>query len=109
MLDRKKVIEGLKCCKPAWFTVENCVDEHCPYNCYGHNATTGCVDHLIDDVLELLKEQEPVSVAGPDNYEEYWDREAICPDCGTHWMSYDKNGKRITKYCPGCGRLVKWQ
>lgn len=59
--------------------------------------------------LELLKEQEPVSVAGPDNYEEYWDREAICPDCGTHWMSYDKNGKRITKYCPGCGRLVKWQ
>lgn len=58
MPDRQKVIKGLECCKPAWFTVKNCTDESCPYNCYGHEFT-GCVDHLIDDALELLKEQEP--------------------------------------------------
>lgn len=38
----------------------------------------------IDDALELLEEHEPVSVVGSNSYEEYWDREAICPDCGTH-------------------------
>ena len=57
--------------------------------------------------IALLKEQEPVSIVRSNSYEEYWDREAICPDCGTHWMSYDENEKRITKYCPGCGRKVK--
>lgn len=99
MADREKVIKGLKIhTKPN----SRCVG--CPYPNNGL-----CGDQLYMDALVLLKEQEPVSVAGPDNYEEYWDREAICPDCGTHWMSYDKNGKRITKYCPGCGRLVKWQ
>lgn len=59
MADRQKVIKGLECCKPAWFTVKNCADECCPYNCYGHNEIAGCVDHLIDDALALLKEQEP--------------------------------------------------
>lgn len=64
---------------------------------------------IIEDAIAMLKEQEAVSVAGPNSYEEYWDREAICPDCGTHWMSYGEDGKRVTKYCPGCGRPVKWK
>ena len=56
MTDRESVIIGLQNCKPSWFTVENCSDDPCPYNRFGHEDG-GCVDHLIDDVLELLKEQ----------------------------------------------------
>ena len=57
MADRKKVIKGLQNCRPSWFTVEKCSDDSCPYNQFGHEDG-GCVDHLIDDALELLKEQE---------------------------------------------------
>ena len=56
MTDRESVIIGLQNCRPSWFTVEKCSDDSCPYNQFGHEDG-GCVDHLIDDVLELLKEQ----------------------------------------------------
>ena len=102
MDDREKIAKGIKFCKTS-STCVGCVyaeqmrpESHLNLEC-----------KLQDDVLEMLKEQEPVSVAGPDSYEEYWDREAICPDCGTHWMSYNENRERVTKYCPGCGRPVK--
>jgi len=60
MIDRDEVIKGLRCCKPSFFTVANCVDDLCPYNCYGHEAE-GCVDHLIEDAILLLEEHDPAS------------------------------------------------
>ena len=57
MPDRESVIIGLQNCRPSWFTVEKCSDDSCPYNQFGHEDG-GCVEHLIDDALELLKYQE---------------------------------------------------
>jgi hypothetical protein len=94
--DREKVIEGLKCCKPAWFTVANCADEHCPYDCYGHNEVNGCVDHLIDDALELLKEQEAVEPIERNGF--YY-----CGACRYALMTNHQ------KYCSDCGKKVKWE
>ena len=54
----EKVIKGLECCKPEWFDSYKCKGD-CPYDKYGHNEGTGCVEHLIDDALSLLKAQEP--------------------------------------------------
>jgi len=100
MTDREKVIKGLECCKPAWFTVANCADEHCPYDCYGHNEVNGCVDHLIDDALELLKKQNPASPT--------WEQgEAYCGKCGMRLPR--KRADREINYCGYCGRPVKWQ
>ena len=59
MPDRESVIIGLRSCKPSWFTVEKCNNDSCPYNRFGHEDG-GCVDHLIDDALELLTEQKTV-------------------------------------------------
>lgn len=108
MPDREKVIKGLKCCKPTWFTVTNCADEYCPYNCYGHNETTGCVDHLIDDALELLKGQEQKTVKPIANGDDSW----VCENCGETigWEELNCGGCEKVKYkfCPSCGRKVKW-
>lgn len=56
------------------------------------------------DTLELLKEQEPVTYkvvkAGEKSYPFY---DLVCTGCG------NKTGMRMDwKYCPGCGRVVKW-
>lgn len=105
MADKGKAIKGLECCKPAWFTVTNCANEYCPYNCYGHNEITGCVDHLIDDALELLKEQEAKRVK-TDMY-----GHAYCPQCSTDTSIAVglRRMHRDTRFCPYCGQEVKWE
>lgn len=111
MVDHKKVIKGLECCKPAWFTITNCADDYCPYNCYGHSAVTGCVDHLIDDALELLKEQEPVAHATwlceetSTAYDLYgvktWAAKYKCSKCGSVHRAIEAH--MCYSYCPMCG------
>ena len=50
------------------------------------------------DALELLKEQEPVKP----RYEDYFgNRIARCGYCNGYIVRY--------KYCPGCGKAVKWE
>ena len=54
--------------------------------------------------LELLKEQEPVE---PDKPEEVW----LCGNCGeiVGWDDWIISTDDVRhKYCPGCGRKVKW-
>ena len=60
---------------------------------------------LAEDALALLKEQEPVTYklvkAGENSYPFY---DLVCTGCG------NKTGMRMDwKYCPGCGRAVKWE
>lgn len=101
MADKRKVIEGLKRCKPAWFTTFNCRDEECPYNVYGHECD-GCVDHLIGDTLELL-DGYPRTVL-------YREDGEYCPSCSTvtdRVMGIRKL-QRGTNYCPYCGTAVTW-
>ena len=55
MVDREKVIKGLKCCSAM--SGDEC--RKCPYGheCRGTDLPYG-IPHLSDDALELLKEQE---------------------------------------------------
>lgn len=51
MIDRKKVIKGLTCCRNGFCFA-------CPYN-DGVYGNVDCKQKWADDALELLKEQEP--------------------------------------------------
>ena len=57
--------------------------------------------------LELLEEQE---CEGPliihkDEIDDVYDYIAECPECGMTWAMWHSEKMR---YCPGCGRAVKW-
>ena len=58
------------------------------------------------DILYYLKEQEPVKAVadGEDSY--------MCNNCGTviGWAEWEPGGIEEVKYkfCPECGRPVKW-
>ena len=61
---------------------------------------------IVKDVLELLKEKEPVEpkLVGVNTW--------TCSKCGTllGWEDFSQSGLELIsyKYCPGCGRKVKW-
>lgn len=97
MADRDKVIKGLECC------ILRNPDDHarcsqCPYE-------SNCVNRLKIDALELLKEQdEPlVPIRNADN-------ELLCRNCGVMvgYINRFNNRTLVSKYCPECGRMVKW-
>jgi len=54
-----------------------------------------CKDQLFDNVVALLKEQEPISASCDMD-----GRYLVCGNCG-------KKIGNSTKYCPKCGRAVK--
>ena len=98
MSDREKVIEWLKeiSLRPCDFTTED------------FDVTQ--TEHLADDALALLREQEPVKKepvrfrvcrAGVSNYP-FWD--CVCDGCGYKTSTAHTNWK----YCPVCGLEVKW-
>lgn len=82
-MDRKKVIEGLKCCTSP---VSVCGD--CPY--YDE-----CVE-LKKDALELLK-PVPAEIEGDPH--SWW---YVCGEC--HGAIDNKD-----KFCRHCGKQVKWE
>ena len=100
MADREKVIKALKL---AASLVWNSNEGQCEIM-DSDDALT--VAHAIRDALELLKDQEPVKPIeqGDDSY--------VCDNCGeaVGWdeMECYGIGKIRCKYCPGCGRMVKW-
>ena len=87
MADREKVVHALRVHKIA-----DCDD--CPYYKDKH-----CNEHLIDDALELLKEQEPVKPTRTLSPEGNWWED--CGACDTVLLKW-------YTYCPNCGRKVKW-
>ena len=106
MADREKVIKGLECCfNPHSENSCLCHCSECPYDSQDdNNWTQHCQIKLNMDALKLLKEQEPVTYkvvkAGEKSYPFY---DLVCTGCG------NKTGMRMDwKYCPGCGRVVKW-
>jgi len=98
MSDREKVIKGLECCMS-----EKICNSLCPYR--GQCDDGGYYySKAIEDAIALLKEQEPVTYelvkVGEKNYPFY---NLVCTGCG------NKTGMRMDwKYCPRCGRTVKW-
>lgn len=93
MADREKVI----------YSIERCIC-HVPDACrdcgYDNREYNECVEELLRDALELLKEQEPVKP----KEECLNDVDSIyrCGNCGTHFYY------RQQKYCAICGRMAKW-
>ena len=56
MADREKVMRGAECCTKDVYDPFSC--EECPY--LGHKPTKkGCISVMLEDVIALLKEQEP--------------------------------------------------
>lgn len=116
MPDREKVIKAIKCRRSAHKRCGNpcertggCayaawirdLDGEPYYPCYCD------VERLCDDALALLREQEPQEP----HYCEA-DDSWICGNCG-ETVGYDEfNPGGIdpvrNKYCPECGRKVKW-
>lgn len=104
MADVENVIYAIERC--TCHVPDACRD--CPYDA-GHPYNE-CVEMLLKDVLELLREQEAVKpiepiYQGDDSY--------VCENCGetVGWEEIECYGigKIRYKYCPGCGRAVKWE
>ena len=95
MTDKEKAINDLNTsklilCNSQMITPEMCVR----------------IGQAINNAIALLKEQEPVEAVadGEDSY--------VCSNCGTviGWFELDPGGIEEVKYkfCPECGRMVKW-
>jgi hypothetical protein len=100
MVDREKVLSGLEHCRRGPIGCQ----QECPYT-----SDFGCRSQLAADALELLKDQEAVKpikpiCQGDDSY--------LCDNCGeiVGWEEMACCGidQVKFKYCPGCGRAVKW-
>ena len=107
MTDKEKVINGLEChlaiTNDSLGTVHSCQD--CSYS-----GELNCSTQLIANALELLKEQDAVE---PIRSNESW----YCGHCfervGEMRAYANATGaagiqKVRHKYCPECGRKVKW-
>lgn len=93
MTDKEKVIKGLVCCA----NFAGCAE--CPYDSL--NAPE-CYQTCERDALELLKEREPIE---PKEVKLYPHTIYACGGCGH--MSVGSNDYHA-KFCPECGRGVKW-
>jgi len=92
MADREKVIIEFERCI-GFFSPADTSDDY--FKC------------VCQRVLELLKEQkseEPLIIQ-KDQVDEVYDYIAKCPECGMTWAMWHSEKMR---YCPGCGKAVKW-
>lgn len=95
MADREKVVKGLEACR----TLVHC--KECPYAYDKRADDSSCEAVLHNDVLELLKELEPVEPM------------ATITANGIHHDFCGKCGRLLpigqAKYCSYCGQAVKWE
>ena len=101
MPDLKKVMEALEHCTSFLGCHE------CPYSDNG-DATISCKVDIDRDALELLKAREPVSPKKSKMTKPASETAVnfielnFCGQCGEIINIF-------TKYCPNCGRPVKWE
>lgn len=95
MTDREKVIANLTRC-------QHCLCDECDLDHASHYVWDCEVqDQLINDALELLKEQE--TTLEKDGHH------IRCLNCGEYWCDNDREGNPFPmNFCPNCGRKVKW-
>ena len=109
MIDREKVIKGLEICSEhgSWHGLDCELNEaykDCPYR----GCETGCIVTIAKDAIALLKEQQTeyvdmgFDIDNDGRVTHRWD----CKSC-----EYEIYGKSIIglKYCPNCGKAVKWE
>lgn len=100
MPDLERALKGLECCLPPHDP--DC--DLCPYD----SIDLRCRAKLRDDVMALLKAQEPI--APKPTTDDDW----ICGNCAESLVGYttlDASGIVTYRfeYCPKCGRPVKWE
>lgn len=98
MPDREKVIQWLEICSTI-----GC-KEGCPYKHEGLVYKADCQDELMRDALVLLKYDKET------RFVRHYSRPNVYADL---WLHCEKCGGRTEdnqrpKYCPNCGRKVKW-
>ena len=100
MPDREKVIKGLECCTTSCEMMSDCPYSH---DCQGGDPD-GVSKQMLSDALALLREQETVRFKVKQQRRSYpfWDAE--CSGCGYKTSTIHENWK----YCPECGKKVKW-
>ena len=96
-MTREEVIRGLAVCSDnGW----DC--DACPYE-----GKKQCYDEVRHDAVSLLREQEPVEplLQTGGNY--------VCGRCQMYTVGFQHpiTGKSVKtwKYCPACGRKVRWE
>lgn len=96
MPDREKVVKGFEACQPSVFKRRCAL---CPYR-----EEMNCDYVLWHDALELLKEQEAVELKPHyiDKYGKNFICGVECGNCGVEIIA-------TYKFCPYCGRSVKWE
>ena len=100
MADVENVIYAIERC--TCHVPDACRD--CPYDA-GHPYNE-CIEMLLKDAMELLKEQEAVKPSvDVDTY--------VCPNCGHRLEVQGKLGDNVIfderyNFCPACGKAVKW-
>lgn len=92
MPDREKVIKGLECC------AGQCNYHGCPYKDQCENANG--IKQMMLDAIAVLKEHES---AEPDPTEHIaFGTNRKCSSCGEYLFP-------AGRYCPHCGKAVKWE
>jgi hypothetical protein len=83
-----------------------CRHAECPYGGKKYERGMGCFWSLMSDALSLLKEQKAVE---PDTNSA---GTCTCGTCG-ETVGYYPAGcnipRKLCKFCPECGRAVKWE
>ena len=94
MTDREKMICSIERCICRVPGACSCKD--CDYNNHEYNE---CVEKLFQDILKLLKDQEPKPVKIKTNA--YGTKHYYCPKCNK-WF------EKKEPFCHLCGQAVKW-
>lgn len=103
MIDKKKVIKGLECCRNLNPPDDWDCPEECPYSIESNPHRCCTFNPLLDDAIALFLEQEPVEPDGEN-----------CGECGytLHRINYDGPDRGLRhewfRFCPACGKAVKW-
>ena len=93
-MDREKIIKGIDICLQHF----QC-GEDCPY------YEIGCMEQLREDVLAMLKAQEPVKPVDVHMYRKMFVnvRSGYCPICNNPVDEEEGNN-----FCCSCGRRMNW-
>jgi ribosomal protein L33 len=86
----EKVIKGMKCCGGVSSVYE------CPYQ--GSEGCDNCQGNVFLDALSLLKKQEPIEPIKTKYFT------TLCGQC-----RHEIDKLAGDKFCPHCGRAVKWE
>ena len=100
MTDREKVIKGLEAHeKGCGYRSHNCDAMGCPYR-YGDESCD--IAEMCHDAIALLKEQGPITPNSKSRIGEYPQIVHRCGNCNEILYKY-------YKFCPSCGKEVKWE